>query len=128
FSLAVKGYEHLDTAAQAAREILARYVRNPATEPMLLNVNVPGVARDELRGVRTTRLGRRHVGDSVVRARNPRGETIYWIGPAGEARDSGPGTDFGAVASGWVSITPLDVDLTAHQRLPAVQNWLDRTI
>jgi 5'-nucleotidase len=128
FSLAVKGYEHLDTAAHAAREVLARYVRNPATEPMLLNVNVPGVSRDRLQGLRTTRLGKRHVGESVVRSRSPRGDTIYWIGPAGEALDSSPGTDFGAVAPGWVSITPLDVDLTAHQRLPAVQNWLDRTI
>jgi|SRR5690554_6347631 len=128
FSLAVKGYEHLDTAAHAAREILARYARSPAKEPMLINVNVPGVARTDLRGVRTTRLGKRHMGESVVRATSPRGETIYWIGPAGEALDSGPGTDFGAVAGGWVSVTPLDVDLTAHQRLPAVQNWLDRTI
>lgn len=128
FSLAVKGYEHLDTAAHAARELLARYVRSPATEPMLLNVNVPGIARGDLRGLRTTRLGKRHMGESVIRAQSPRGDTIYWIGPAGEALDSSPGTDFGAVAGGWVSVTPLDVDLTAHQRLPAVQNWLDRTI
>ncbi|MFA7503312.1 MAG: 5'/3'-nucleotidase SurE [Burkholderiaceae bacterium] len=128
FSLAVKGYEHLETAAHAAREVLTRYTRNPATEPLLLNVNVPGVPRALLQGLRTTRLGKRHMGESVVRDRSPRGDTIYWIGPAGEALDSGPGTDFGAVGSGWVSITPLDIDLTAHQRLPAVQNWLDRTI
>lgn len=128
FSLAVKGYEHLDTAAHAARTVLTRYTRHPATEPMLLNVNVPGVPRTELQGVRTTRLGKRHMGESVIRAESPRGDTIYWIGPAGEALDSSPGTDFGAVAAGWVSITPLDIDLTAHPRLPAVQNWLDRTI
>lgn len=128
FSLAVRGYEHLETAAWAAREVLRRHVRHPAAEPVLLNVNVPSVPRALLQGMRTTRLGRRHMGDSVVKARNPRGEPIYWIGPAGKARDSSPGTDFSAVASGWVSVTPLDVDLTAHQRLSAVQNWLDRTI
>jgi len=128
FSLAVKGYEHLETAAHAARAVLTRYTRHPASEPMLLNVNVPGVPRAELQGVRTTRLGKRHMGGSVIRAESPRGDAIYWIGPAGEALDSSPGTDFGAVAAGWISITPLDVDLTAHQRLPAVQNWLDRTI
>ncbi|MGD9943824.1 MAG: 5'/3'-nucleotidase SurE [Burkholderiaceae bacterium] len=125
FSLARKGHENLDTAAGVARQLLRRYVAAPFTTPMLLNVNVPAIPADQLRGVQLTRLGRRHMAEPVVRAENPRGETIYWIGPAGGAKEAGPGTDFHAVENGWASLTPLDIDLTAAHALGPVRDWLN---
>ena len=125
FSLARRGHEHLATAAGVARELLQRFVQRPLTGPMLLNVNVPACAPEALRGVQVTRLGRRHLAEPVIRATSPRGDTIYWIGPAGAAKEAGPGTDFHAVDNGWASITPLDIDLTAGRSLVAVGSWLE---
>ncbi|HLS54487.1 MAG TPA: 5'/3'-nucleotidase SurE [Zeimonas sp.] len=125
FSLARRGHEHLATAAGVARDLLQRFVQRPLTGPMLLNVNVPACAPEALRGVKVTRLGRRHLAEPVIRATSPRGDTIYWIGPAGAAKEAGPGTDFHAVDNGWASITPLDIDLTAGRSLAAVGGWLE---
>ncbi|RPH62913.1 MAG: 5'/3'-nucleotidase SurE [Burkholderiales bacterium] len=125
FSLARRGHEHLATAAAVARDLLQRCVQRPLHGPMLLNVNVPSCAPGDLRGVQVTRLGRRHLAEPVVRATSPRGDTIYWIGPAGAAKEAGPGTDFHAVDSGWASITPLDIDLTAGRSLAPVRKWLE---
>ncbi len=124
FSLARRGHEHLATAAMVARELLERFVRDPLRGPMLLNVNVPACEPAQLKGIQVTRLGRRHLAEPVVRATSPRGETIYWIGPAGAAREAGPGTDFHAVENGWVSVTPLDIDLTAGSALAGVRDWI----
>lgn len=123
FSSEKKGYRHLDAAAGAVRDVLARWVRRPLAGPVLLNVNIPSCDAESLQGIRVTRLGKRHLGAPVVKDRNPRGDTIWWIGPSGDAREGGPGTDFHAVAERWVSITPLDVDLTGTRLLPEVENW-----
>lgn len=125
FSLAEKGWQHLDTAARVAREVVERVIAvPPAPGAWLLNVNVPVRPYEALRGRVTTRLGRRHASEPVIRQSNPRGEPIYWIGAAGDAREAGEGTDFHAVAEGRVSITPLQVDLTDHRALPAWRDWL----
>jgi 5'/3'-nucleotidase len=124
FSLVDKGYAHLDTAAQMAHQIVARLARRPLAAPFLLNVNVPNLPAGEIKGVQCTRLGKRHPSEPVVRMMNPRGEPIYWIGPAGPARVGGPGTDFHATAAGYVSVTPLQIDLTHDEQLPAVADWL----
>lgn len=124
FSLARRGHEHLATGAAVARELLRRLTRRPLQGPMLLNVNVPTCPLSELRGTQVTRLGRRHLAEPTVPARSPRGDKIYWIGPAGAAKEAGPGTDFHAVDNGWASITPLDIDLTAAYALEPVRNWL----
>ncbi|MFM8501825.1 MAG: 5'/3'-nucleotidase SurE, partial [Fluviibacter sp.] len=79
---------------------------------------------EQLAGMRVTRLGKRHKAEPVIRAVNPRGETVYWVGPAGAAQDAGPGTDFHAVEAGYVSITPLRLDLTHTDQLDAVRGWL----
>jgi 5'-nucleotidase len=92
---------------------------------MLLNVNVPDLPYERLAGPKITRLGRRHKAERVVQSINPRGETVYWIGAAGGAADAGEGTDFHAVASGYVSITPLQIDLTQYGQLDLVRGWLD---
>jgi len=125
-SLATKTGRHYETAAAIARELVERFQRAPIQQPVLLNVNVPSVAYAELAGVETTRLGRRHKAEPVVKLRTPRGETAYWIGPAGGAQDAGPGTDFFAVEQGRVSITPLQVDLTFPGQLALVKDWLAR--
>jgi len=126
FSLINKGYEHLECARQVAGEIVARWCAQPFSAPTLLNVNVPNLPRSEVRGICCTRLGKRHPSEPVIRAQNPYGETIYWVGPAGSARDAGPDTDFHATAAGYVSVTPLQIDLTHTDQLPQVATWLQR--
>ena len=118
FSHVLKGWGEIEAAAATARSIVDRVLSGgmPAG-PWLLNVNIPNVADAAQRPRRITRLGRRHASQPVIRQTNPRGEAIYWIGPAGEARDGGEGTDFHATAQGQVSITPLQVDLTDHAAL-----------
>lgn len=125
-SLASREARHLETAADIALELVARFARDPIRQPVLLNLNVPDVARAALGGVEVTRLGRRHKAEPVEKVRTPRGETAYWVGPAGGAADSGPGTDFHAVVGGRASITPLQVDLTHHAQLALVRDWTTR--
>jgi 5'-nucleotidase len=107
-----------------ARELVQRFSRTPFSGPVLLNVNVPDVPYEELRGIQVTRLGRRHKAEPAVKSVSPRGETLYWIGAAGPAADAGEGTDFYAVEHGWVSVTPLQIDLTHAAQLADVRNWL----
>jgi 5'-nucleotidase len=118
FSQVEKGWGHLEAAARLARAVVEQVLAKPPVQrPWLLNVNIPNRS-DALELPRLiTRLGRRHASEPVVRQTSPRGETIYWIGPAGDAREAGEGTDFHATASGCVSITPLQVDLTDHAAL-----------
>ena len=118
FSQAEKGWAHLDAAAATARAVIEQVLAaGPPAGPWLLNVNIPN--RPDAAGLPrvVTRLGRRHASEPVIAQQNPRGETIYWIGHAGDARDAGEGTDFHATAHGRVSITPLQVDLTEHASL-----------
>jgi 5'-nucleotidase len=119
FSQADKGWAHLDAAAAVARSVVEAVIASPGAlrAPFLLNVNIPNRADALALSRRVTRLGRRHASEPVIPQRSPRGETMYWIGPAGDAREAGEGTDFHAVAAGHVSITPLQVDLTDHAAL-----------
>jgi 5'-nucleotidase len=123
-SLTSKTGEHFASAIGIALQIVERLKRRPFTEPVLLNVNVPDIAAAALRGVEVTRLGRRHKAEPVVKLLTPRGETAFWIGPAGGAADAGPGTDFHAVEAHRVSVTPLRMDLTHNAQLAAAKDWL----
>jgi 5'-nucleotidase len=119
FSQVQKGWTHLDAAAQTARAIVEQVLRSPpAGDAWLLNVNIPNDPDAASLPREITRLGRRHASQSVICQTNPRGEPIYWIGPAGDARDAVEGTDFFATANHRVSITPLQIDLTDHARVP----------
>jgi 5'-nucleotidase len=119
FSQVSKGWGELEAAATTARAVVEQVLAAAMPGPWLLNVNIPNRG-DAARLPRVvTRLGRRHASEPVIRQVNPRGETIYWIGPAGDAREAGEGTDFHATANGCVSITPLQVDLTDHGRRAA---------
>jgi 5'-nucleotidase len=115
---------HYATAARVAAELVQRWQRAPISQPTLLNVNVPDVPYEHLHGIRVTRLGRRHKAEGVVKTANPRGDTVYWIGAAGDAADAGEGTDFHAVAHDFVSVTPLQIDLTHYGQHDSVRNWL----
>ncbi|MFZ2266491.1 MAG: 5'/3'-nucleotidase SurE [Azonexus sp.] len=112
------------TAGRVARDLVERFIRNPVKEPVLLNVNVPDIPHDQLKGMEVTRLGRRHKAEPVVKMQSPRNETVYWVGAAGAAADAGPGTDFEAVERGAVSITPLQIDLTNTAQLPSIRHWM----
>ncbi|MDX5334034.1 MAG: 5'/3'-nucleotidase SurE [Gammaproteobacteria bacterium] len=115
---------HFETAARAAMLLLARMQAQPLPSDTILNVNVPDIPWEQVRGFRSTRLGYRHKSESVVRGTDPRGRPIYWIGPAGPEADAGPGTDFHAIAQGYIAVTPLQVDLTRHKALDTVGDWL----
>ena len=123
-SLASKAGRHFDTAARVTRELVERLRRVPMSGPVLLNLNVPDVAHDDLRGLEITRLGKRHKAEPVIKEISPRKETVYWVGPAGGAQDAGEGTDFYAVAAQRVSVTPLQVDLTHVNQIPLLRDWL----
>ena len=124
FSQAERGWRELDAAARTARSIIEQLLKRPPTPgPWLLNVNIPNRADAEDLPRVITRLGRRHASEPVILQTSPRGETMYWIGPAGDAREAGEGTDFHAAANGKVSITPLQIDLTDHAQLPAWRSW-----
>ncbi|KNZ31531.1 MAG: stationary phase survival protein SurE [Methylibium sp. NZG] len=125
FSQVNKGWAELDAASRVARRVIEQVLRHPpSTRPWLLNVNIPNRADADRLPVQITRLGRRHASEPVIRQTSPRGDTMYWIGPAGDAREAGEGTDFHATANGHVSITPLQVDLTDHATLPAWRDWV----
>ena len=122
FSQTEKGWAHLDAAAIKARELVQQLLpslgsTSRAAEPWLLNVNIPNRPVQDIPGFKIARLGRRHAAEQVIAQTNPRGETMYWIGSAGPAKDDAEGTDFHATAQGYATITPLQIDLTDHDRL-----------
>ncbi|HTY49265.1 MAG TPA: 5'/3'-nucleotidase SurE [Steroidobacteraceae bacterium] len=119
------GGGHFDTGARVARVLVQHLLAKPLQRNLILNVNIPDLPWGELRGWRATRLGFRHRSEPVIRAADPRGRPVYWVGPAGAQEDAGAGTDFDAVAAGNVSITPLQIDLTRHTALPLVAGWLE---
>jgi 5'-nucleotidase len=116
--------QHYATAARVAAEMVMRIQRSPLHRATILNVNVPDLPYEQLKGYRATRLGFRHRSEPIVRSQDPRGRPVYWVGPAGIGQDAGEGTDFDAVAQGYVSVTPLQIDLTRHGMLEDIGNWL----
>ena len=125
-AVSLVGHELLNyqTAAQVALELVRRFEQKTHSHPWLLNVNVPDIPYEQLRGMQVTRLGKRHKAEPVVKASNPHGEPVYWIGPAGKAQDAGEGTDFHAVAGNYASVTPLQMDLTQFGQIDAVRSWM----
>jgi 5'-nucleotidase len=115
---------HFETAGRVARELVSHLTRAPLHASTILNVNVPDRPYADLEGMQATRLGFRHRSKPIVRAEDPRGRAIYWVGPAGPHQEAGPGTDFNAVAAGFVSVTPLQIDLTRHAAVEDLSGWL----
>jgi len=123
-SLAGPGLRHYDTAARVVERLMGRLLATPLPADTILNVNVPDVPWAELGGFEATRLGHRHKAEPVIKAADPRGRDIYWVGPPGAEQDADAGTDFHAVRRGAVSITPIHVDLTRYTALETVADWL----
>src|SRR5579871_6193835 len=123
-SIVSRDGRNLETAARVAADLVRRLQGQQPASPLLLNVNVPDAAYDDLAGIEVTRLGKRHKAEPVVKTTTPRNETVYWVGAAGPAADAGPGTDFYAVAQGRVSVTPLQMDLTHRDQLAVISRWL----
>ncbi len=125
-SLASKDHrgEHFESAAEAAAVIMQRLLVDPLPANTILNVNVPDRPWAEIRGFEVSRLGHRHRSEPCIAQEDPRGRPIWWIGPAGPEQDAGPGTDFHAVRTGFISITPIHVDLTRYQALEKVASWV----
>jgi 5'-nucleotidase len=118
------GPRQFATAARVAGELVSGLLSRPLDPNLILNVNVPDLPYEQLQGLTATRLGGRHRSAPSIRAQDPKGETVYWVGPVGAGADAGAGTDFAAVAAGQVSVTPLSVDLTRHGSLPDLRRWL----
>lgn len=116
--------EHYGTAARAVALVVERLRKDPLPADTILNINVPDLPWRDIRGLEVTRLGHRHRAEPVVKALDPRGRPMYWIGPAGPGQDAGPGTDFDAIRRGFISITPIHVDLTRYQALDQVSGWV----
>ncbi|RTL26531.1 MAG: 5'/3'-nucleotidase SurE [Rhodocyclaceae bacterium] len=125
-SLVAKGASDFSGAARVARELVERFQQEPTGIPALLNVNVPDLPYDQIKGIQVTRLGKRHKAEPTVKSVTPRNETVYWVGAVGAAQDAGDGTDFHAVANGYVSITPLQIDLTHQGQISTVRGWLGK--
>jgi 5'-nucleotidase len=123
FSQVEHGWQHLDAAAQFARDFVERRFE-ALQKPFLLNINVPNRPYADLTRIVATRLGKRHVSEPVIKSQDPHGRDIYWVGPIGAAKDAGEGTDFHAAQQGWVSVTPLQVDLTHVAQLASLKGSL----
>jgi 5'-nucleotidase len=116
FSQVEHGWAELDSAAKIAKEIVMRNL-DALHKPFLLNVNIPNRPYQALTNIVATRLGKRHESEPVIRSKDPHGNEIFWIGPAGKAKEASEGTDFHATEQGWVSVTPLQIDLTHSAQL-----------
>ncbi|MCK5002640.1 MAG: 5'/3'-nucleotidase SurE [Gammaproteobacteria bacterium] len=117
--------QHFDSAAKAIVQIVDQLQQQPLTQDSILNVNVPDLPWHEIKGIKATRLGNRHKSEGVIRQTDPRGEPVYWVGPPGKTQDAGEGTDFHAVEHGFISMTPLQIDLTRYDSLQGLGEWLD---
>lgn len=119
-------FQHYETAASVVCLMIKALKTDPLPQDTILNINVPDLPWEAIKGMKVTRLGDRHLAENIIAGKDPKGETIYWVGPEGKARDSGPGTDFHAISEGYVSVTPLKIDLTNYATLSSIEEWLQR--
>ncbi|GKX63128.1 5'/3'-nucleotidase SurE [Pragia fontium] len=125
-AVSLAGSRYFDTAAAVTCRLLKALAQEPLRTSRILNINVPDLPLSEIKGYKVTRCGRRYPADQVICQQDPRGNPLYWIGPPGEKDDSGTGTDFAAIEQGYVSITPLQVDLTAYAAQDVINQWLSQ--
>lgn len=124
FSLVGERQSDYSAAVEVAKKIIQLVIQKPLDD-VLLNVNIPDIDYEEIKGFAVTRLGNRHKSEPALEAYDPRGKKVYWVGPAGSEQDAGEGTDFYAIRNGKVSITPLQIDLTRHKSLPVLSDWIE---
>lgn len=123
-AVSLAGSKYYDTAAHYAKQLVERLLQSPLPQHQVININVPDLPIDQIKGIKVTRLGKRHQAEMIEKGLDPRGKEIFWVGPPGEIADAGEGTDFHAIEHGYVSITPLKVDLTATAQIPVLRQWL----
>lgn len=126
-SMASHEPQFYETAAQVVVDLLGRIEEQTLPADTILNINVPDIPYDSIQGIQATRLGKRHKSEAVIRQLSPHGQEIFWVGPAGQEQDAGPGTDFHAIRNNFVSISPLEIDLTRYRALETVAQWLEET-
>jgi 5'-nucleotidase len=119
-----KRYDY-EVAARVALELVQKFTQNPTSTPILLNVNVPKVSFEKIKGYQVVRLGNRHRAERTVASQDPRGHKVYWVGAAGSEQDAGPGTDFYSIKSDFVTITPLQTDLTGFSQMENLTQWIN---
>jgi len=121
--------DHYESAVQAIICLLGKLpelkLSSADDAATILNINVPDLPYEEIKGTQVTRLGKRHKAEPVIRSKDPRGDEIFWVGPVGEEADAGEGTDFYAVQNGYISITPIHIDLTRYSAIDATKAWLN---
>jgi 5'-nucleotidase len=110
-------------AAAFSARLARRVLREGLESDVLLNVNVPRGRRSDIRGVKVTRLGRREYKDELIRRKDPFGRDYYWIGGSPPGGAGEPGTDLHAIAAGYVSVTPVELDLTNHDLIEQIASW-----
>lgn len=126
FSLMGPNWDYYDTAAKVAVRLLNHVKKHPLAQDTILNINIPDLPIHKINGFKVTRLGNRHRAEPAIPAKDPRGRFVYWVGPAGKEEDAGPGTDFHAVRNGFVSITPLQIDLTHYSVVDELTQWIEK--
>ncbi len=124
-AVSLVGDTHFASAAHYACLLVSRLRTHPLPSDQILNVNVPDLPLEQIKGIKVTRLGNRHRGEKMLVMQDPRGKPVYWIGPPGEKQDAGEGTDFHAIEHGFVSITPLQVDMTAYASVAELASWIE---
>lgn len=124
-SMVGENIQHYDTAAIIVRQLLSNLKSNQFPSQTILNINVPDLPLDKIKGLEVTRLGKRHSAEPLIKEYDPRGRLMYWIGPPGATADAGPGTDFHAISQHCVSITPLHLDMTHYKTFEQVSTWAD---
>lgn len=127
-AISLNGNKHYDTAAQITCHILKSLKKFPIQTNNILNINIPDLQISDIKGYKTTKCGSRHAAQNVYTLKDPRGETVYWLGPVGKISDSSQDTDFNAVENGYVSITPLQTDVTNYELKPTIQNWVKENL
>ncbi len=124
-SLVGEQVSHFESAAKAVVRLLEKMNQHPLGADNILNVNVPDLPYQHIKGWQVTRLGQRHKSEPIIQSKTPSGEEIYWVGPPGKGDDEGPGTDFYAVANGYISVTPIKIDLTSYSSIDTLKQWLN---
>ncbi|CAA6824342.1 MAG: 5-nucleotidase SurE (EC [uncultured Thiotrichaceae bacterium] len=119
------GLEHVQSAVKTIELLFKQMSHFPDKEDTILNINVPNLPWNQIQGMQSTRLGRRHKAEPVINTKDPRGNDIYWVGPPGEEQDAGKGTDFYAINTQFISVTPIHIDLTRYQALQDTADWLE---
>ncbi len=116
---------YLEDAAQVSYKMINELASTQLPSDVIININIPDLPKNELKGIQTTRLGNRHKAEPVIKSEDPRGKPIYWVGAAGPEQDAGPGTDFHAIKNGYISVSPMHLDLTHYNAMQAVADWVD---